>query len=116
MSFRALAQSDDDFDSWVKSFQNAQNPNKQPSEYNPEKEYSKGSVVTFPDSALGESSSREYRSLVKSAKDKLRISPKKVGKKPTQMTMKLENNYLLLFSAFSATLSTEQDLAQKGLT
>ena len=68
MSFRALAQSDDDFDSWVKSFQNAQNPNKQPSEYNPEKEYSKGSLVTFPDSALGYSSSREYRSINKISK------------------------------------------------
>jgi len=68
MSFRALAQSDDDFDSWVKSFQNAQNPNKQPSEYNPEKEYSKGSLVTFPDSALGDSSSREYRSISKISK------------------------------------------------
>ena len=68
MSFRALAQSDDDFDSWVKSFQNAQNPNKQPSEYNPEKEYSKGSLVTFPDSALGDSSSREYRSINKISK------------------------------------------------
>jgi cytochrome c oxidase subunit 2 len=65
MSFRALAQSDDDFDSWVKSFQNAQNPNKQPSEYNPEKEYSKGSVVSFPDNSLGESNSREYRAAVK---------------------------------------------------
>jgi len=60
MSFRALAQSDDDFDSWVKSFQNAQNPNKKPSEYDPEKEYSKGSLVTFPDNSLGESRSREY--------------------------------------------------------
>jgi len=68
MSFRALAQSDDDFDSWVKSFQNAQNPNKQPSKYNPEKEYSKGSLVTFPDSALGDSSSREYRSVNKISK------------------------------------------------
>ena len=27
MSFRALAQTDDDFDSWVKRFQNSQNPN-----------------------------------------------------------------------------------------
>ena len=68
MSFRALAQSDDDFDSWVKSFQNAQNPKKQPSEYNPEKEYPKGSLVTFPDSALGDSSSREYRSISKISK------------------------------------------------
>ena len=30
MSFRALAQTDEDFDSWVKRFQNAQNPNLQP--------------------------------------------------------------------------------------
>ena len=63
MSFRALAQSDDDFNLWVKSFQNAQNPNKKPSEYNPEKEYPKGSLVMFPDNSLGESSSREYRAV-----------------------------------------------------
>ena len=38
MSFRALAQTDEDFESWVKKYQDAQNPNLQPMEYDPEKE------------------------------------------------------------------------------
>ena len=63
MSFRALAQTDEDFNSWVKSFQNAQNPNLQPSAYNSENEYSKGSLVTFSDKSLGESATREFRAI-----------------------------------------------------
>ena len=41
MSFRALAQTDQDFDAWVKRFQDAQNPNLQTASYNPELEYEK---------------------------------------------------------------------------
>ena len=63
MSFRALAQTDEDFDSWVKKFQNAQNPKLQPSSYNPESEYSEGSLVSFPDKSLGDSAVREFRAV-----------------------------------------------------
>lgn len=68
MSFRALAQTDEDFDSWVSRFQDSQNPNLQPTAYNPEEEYKKGSIVTFNDPSLGESALREYRSTKKIAK------------------------------------------------
>ncbi len=61
MSFRALAQTDNDFELWVKKFQNSQNPNLQPASYNPELEYKKDSLVSFPDKSLGESYVREYR-------------------------------------------------------
>ena len=68
MSFRALAQTDEDFDAWVKRFQNSQNPNLQPTAYNPEMEYEKDSIITFSDDSLGENSVREYRSTKKISK------------------------------------------------
>ncbi len=68
MSFRALAQTDQDFDSWVKRFQDSQNPNLQPSAYNPEEMYKQGDIVTFADKSLGEQAQREYRSTKKIAK------------------------------------------------
>ena len=68
MSFRALAQTDDDFDKWVLKFRNAQNPNLQPKSYSPESKYSKGSIVNFPDSSLGENSTREFRATKNVAK------------------------------------------------
>ena len=65
MSFRALAQTDEDFDSWVKHFQNSQNPNLQPKSYNPEKEYNKNELVNFVDPNLGQSIVREFRAVSK---------------------------------------------------
>ena len=67
MSFRALAQTDEDFDTWVKKFQNAQNPNLQTKTFNPELSYSKGSLVSFADPKLGSGASREYRAVRKTA-------------------------------------------------
>jgi len=61
MSFRGLAQADDDFDAWVKRMQDAQNPNLQPSPYDPEKEYEKDSIVTFADESIGKDAIREFR-------------------------------------------------------
>lgn len=81
MSFRALAQTDDDFDSWVKRFQNSQNPNLQPSNYNPEEEYQKDSVVQFADPSLGDSSTREFRAVKVIAKGQAPNLAKKVWKK-----------------------------------
>ena len=66
MSFRALAQTDEDFDKWVLKFRNAQNPNLQPTSYVSENEYAEGDIVTFLDSKLGENVNREFRA-VKSA-------------------------------------------------
>ena len=63
MSFRGLAQTDDDFDAWVKRMQDAQNPNLQPSPYDSEREYVKDSIVTFADESLGKGAVREYRAL-----------------------------------------------------
>lgn len=68
MSFRALAQTDEDFDSWVSKFQDSQNPNLQPSAYDPEREYDKGAIVTFADDSLGDGATREFRSLRKITK------------------------------------------------
>ncbi|MEG3603295.1 MAG: c-type cytochrome, partial [Verrucomicrobiota bacterium] len=45
--------------------QDHQNPNLQPSPYDPESEYEKGVTVTFPDEQLGENAVREYRSTKK---------------------------------------------------
>ncbi len=63
MSFRALAQTDEDFDKWVKRFQNAQNPNLATQPYDNQAGYDKGSLVTFADPKLGPGASREYRSV-----------------------------------------------------
>ena len=93
MSFRALAQTDEDFDAWVNRFQNSQNPNLQPVAYNPELEYNKGSIVTFVDKSLGENTVREYRSTQKSPRVRLPIFPKSHGKKHIRMTTKLESNF-----------------------
>ena len=60
MQFRAMAQTDADFDQWVARFQDAQNPTKQPKVYDPEKEYAIGDVVLVPDSAFGEGAMREW--------------------------------------------------------
>ena len=68
MSFRALAQTDDDFDKWVLKFRNSQNPNLQPSPYSAENEYDEGSIVTFSDEKLGENIIREFRALKPTAK------------------------------------------------
>ena len=68
MSFRALAQTDEDFDKWVLKFRNAQNPNLQPTSYVSEKEYTEGDIVTFSDPKLGENVSREFRAVKSAAK------------------------------------------------
>ena len=63
MSFRALAQTDEDFDEWVLKFRNAQNPNLQPIPYSPENNYEIDDVITFPDEKLGEGISRDFRAV-----------------------------------------------------
>lgn len=63
MSFRALAQTDEDFASWVKHFQDSQNPNLQPKNYNPEVKYEKDDLVYFADPELGQSMTREFRAV-----------------------------------------------------
>ena len=68
MSFRALAQTDEDFDKWVQKFRNAQNPNLQPTAHSAENTYEEGTVVTYKDEKLGENISREYRALKATAK------------------------------------------------
>ena len=68
MSFRALAQTDEDFDKWVLKFRNAQNPNLQPTSYVSENEYAEGDIVTFLDSKLGENVNREFRAVKSAAK------------------------------------------------
>ncbi len=60
MLFRAMAQTDADFDLWVKRFQDSQTPTKQPQPYDSQKEYGKGDVVIFKDSSLGEDRTREW--------------------------------------------------------
>jgi cytochrome c oxidase subunit 2 len=68
MQFRAMAQTDADFDEWVARFQDSQNPTKQPEPYNPEKEYASGDVVLVADPGLGEGVLREWEA--KGAVDK----------------------------------------------
>ena len=60
MSFRALAQTDEDFDKWVLKFRNAQNPNLQPTSYSAENDYAEGDIVIFEDPSIGENSVREF--------------------------------------------------------
>lgn len=47
MSFRGIAQTDEDFEKWVDRMKDAQNPNLQPTDYDPTREYSEGDVVLF---------------------------------------------------------------------
>ena len=61
MSFRGLAQTDDDFDAWVNRMQDAQNTNLQPKPYDSERDYPEGAVVTFADDSLGKDALREYQ-------------------------------------------------------
>ena len=68
MSFRALAQTDEDFEKWVLKFRNAQNPNLQPPAYSAENTYEEGTVVTYTDEQLGENNRREFRALKATAK------------------------------------------------
>ena len=63
MSFRGLAQSDVDFDIWVKRMQDAQNPNLQPKPYDPENEYEKDAKVIFADDSLEKGAVRVYRAV-----------------------------------------------------
>ena len=64
MSFRGLAQTDEDFGLWVERLQTAQNPNLKPSKWNSSSEYSKGSIVIAKDESLiDENSEREYRAV-----------------------------------------------------
>ena len=74
MSFRALAQTDEDFDKWVLKFRNAQNPNLQPSAYSAENTYDEGTVVTYPDEKLGENNRREFRALKATAKSQTPVT------------------------------------------
>ena len=46
---------------WVKRFRDAQNPNKQPTSYNPEEEYEKGLLLPSQIAKLGESAVREFQ-------------------------------------------------------
>jgi hypothetical protein len=45
MSFRGIAQTDEDFEKWVDRMKDAQNPNLQPTDYDPTREYNEGDVV-----------------------------------------------------------------------
>ena len=81
MSFRALAQTDEDFDKWVLKFRNAQNPNLQPSAYLAENTYDEGTVVTFTDTKLGDNMSREFRALKTTAKGQTPVTKPEVWEK-----------------------------------
>ena len=81
MSFRALAQTDEDFDKWVLKFRNAQNPNLQPTAYSAENTYDVGTVVTYPDDELGENNRREFRSLKSTAKGQTPVTQPDIWEK-----------------------------------
>ena len=81
MSFRALAQTDEDFDKWVLKFRNAQNPNLQPTAYSAENTYDVGTVVTFPDEKLGENNRREFRALKAIAKSQTPVTKPDIWEK-----------------------------------
>ena len=81
MSFRALAQTDEDFDKWVLKFRNAQNPNLQPTAYSAENMYDVGTVVTFPDEKLGENNRREFRALKAIAKSQTPVTKPDIWEK-----------------------------------
>ena len=67
MSFRALAQSDEDFPHlWVEKFQRAQNPNLQKLQLTTQKKNIRQiHLYHFPDPSLGENATREYKSTKK---------------------------------------------------
>ena len=53
MQFRAMAQTDDDFDKWVQRMQDSQNEDKHPKAYDSKMGYSEGDVVKHKDPELG---------------------------------------------------------------
>jgi len=63
MSFRALAQTDEDFEAWTKKFQNAQNPNLDIKDFVEDKNYTKNEIVKFDAPEIGEKYKREYIAL-----------------------------------------------------
>ena len=63
MQFRAMAQTDADFDEWVHRFQSLQAKEK-PEQYNSEKAYKAGDTVLLKDSSLGEKAHREWQAAV----------------------------------------------------
>ena len=95
MSFRALAQTDEDFSSWVQKFQDHQNPNLQPSPYNPEQEYEEGTIITFTDENLGENAVREFRATQTIQKGQAPNLSKNAWEFAFPMIMKLVNNFFL---------------------
>ena len=96
MSFRALAQTDEDFESWVKKYQDAQNPNLQPMEYDPEKEYQSGTVVSFQDDSTGETLTREYTATKKINKGQAPNLSEAAWKKTHSDDYEVEKNFFLL--------------------
>ena len=60
MSFRALAQTDEDFLAWTKKFQNAQNPNLEPKDFVENQNYAKNDIVKFDAPEIAENYKREY--------------------------------------------------------
>ena len=93
---------------WVgTNFQNAQNPNLQPSSYNPELDYSEGTLVSFPDKSLGDSDVREFRAVKAITKGQAPNLAKKNGLKPIPTITKKEKNFSLPFNVFNATQLTE---------
>ena len=81
MSFRALAQTDEDFDKWVLKFRNAPKPNLQPTAYSAENTYDVGTVVTFPDEKLGENNRSEFRALKAIAKSQTPVTKPDIWEK-----------------------------------
>ena len=60
MSFRALAQTDEDFKAWTKKFQDAQNPYLAPKDFVEDQNYSRGDVVKYDAPEFGANAKREY--------------------------------------------------------
>ena len=95
MSFRALAQTDEDFDKWVKRFQNAQNPNlAKPKPLILSPPTKKGSLVSFADPKLGSGANREYRSIRQYCPGQSPQLNQVHGKKLILTIMKSANTYL----------------------
>ena len=83
MSFRALAQTDEDFLAWTKKFQTAQNPNLEPKDFVENQNYIKNDIVKFDAPEIAENYKREYIAI-----NDTNASPKTNNWKPLR-----ENDY-----------------------
>ena len=113
MQFRAMAQTDADFDMWVKRFQSLQ-AKKAPEEYDPEKEYKAGDIVLLKDPSLGKKADREWQAEVDVDKGQAPGMSSKTWKKKNQDGYEMGRNHFLADMCNQCHAVNRTGLGEKG--